>query len=457
LGFVNIADNYMIPRITLFGAGKSASHFILHFYQKALKGQCSLHILDGNLDNVKKLIEPFDSVFLTEMNLSLTENYPTIISESDIVVSLLPPVFHVPIAKICVELKKNLVTASYVSEEMNQLDKEAKEASIILMNECGADPGLDHLSAIKLFREIESKGGIITGFSSSTGGLIADASDNNPWKYKFTWNPRNVVLAGSAGTAMFFEGDEIKLTPYHRLFGVAEEMDLGANGVFESYANRNSLPYKSLYQLHHVKSLKRGTLRKKGFCAAWNVLVQLGYTDDVVKIKRYDSKTWRQLTSNFVSGYTINDLEEALLTNPSFQCNKEALEKIQWLGLLDDAALPEFEEASPAYLLQCLLESKWKLETNDKDLLVMAHQIIYEMHGKSFELKSNLVLEGEDAVFTAMSKTVGLTAAWVTEAILEGIFKLPGVQIPTDYQLATFVLNALATQGITFDESVKEC
>lgn len=447
----------MIPRITLFGAGKSASHFILHFNQKALKGQCSFHIIDGNLDNAKKLIGTNGSVLFTEIDFNFEESYRTIVLESDIVVSLLPPVFHVRIAKVCIEMRKNMLTSSFVSDEMQQLDAEARRAGVILMNECGADPGLDHLSAIKLFREIESKGGIITRFSSSTGGLIAAASDNNPWKYKFTWNPRNVVLAGSMGMALFLEDNETKLSPYHRLFSSAEQLDLNVHGVFESYANRNSIIYKDLYQLPDVKSLKRGTLRKKGFCAAWNVLVQLGYTDDVVKIRRNNTKTWRQLTYNFISGYKINDLEQALLTNPSLQCDAEALEKIQWLGLLDDEALPDFEEASPAYLLQCLLESKWTLEANDKDLLVMAHQINYEMHGRSFELKSNLVLEGEDSVFTAMSKTVGLTAAWVTEAILEGLFKLPGVHIPTDYQLATYVLNALATQGITFDESLKEC
>ncbi|MEO8933267.1 MAG: saccharopine dehydrogenase C-terminal domain-containing protein, partial [Xanthomarina sp.] len=258
-------------KILIIGAGKSASYLIKYLLSKSEEENLLIIVGDVNISNAKKLIGDHKNVQAIQLDVFDKESREQAIKNSDIVISMLPARFHIEVAKDCIRFNKNMVTASYVSEEMQELDAAAKEKGLIFMNEIGVDPGLDHMSAMQVIDKIRNKGGHIILFESFTGGLVAPESDNNLWNYKFTWNPRNVVIAGQGGAAKFLQEDTYKYIPYNRLFRRTEFLDVKDYGRFEAYANRDSLKYRSAYGLDHAKTLYRGTIRRVGFSRAWNL------------------------------------------------------------------------------------------------------------------------------------------------------------------------------------------
>jgi len=289
------------------------------------------------------------------------------------------------------------------------------------------------------------------GFESFTGGLVAPENDNNPWNYKFTWNPRNVVLAGQGQAVKFIQEGQYKYIPYQKLFRRTEIIEIEGYGRFEGYANRDSLRYRSIYGLEDIKTIYRGTLRRVGFCRAWDVFVQLGATDDSYIMEGSETMTHRQFINSFLA-YNLHDsVEIKLMQYLHIDQDSELMEKLKWLGIFDNTIIG-LKNATPAQILQNILEKKWSLDEGDKDMIVMWHKFNYELDGKKHQRESSLVVLGDDSHHTAMAKTVGLPLAIATRLILEGKINLKGVIIPIHKQIYEPVLNELKQYGINFKD-----
>ncbi len=443
-----------MKNILILGAGKSATVLIEYLLQHAEQNNWRITLGDLDAALAAKKLNGHPRGRGVYFNSDDTELRDKHIQESDIVISLLPAFLHPAIAAACVACKKHFVSASYVSDAMQKLDAEAKAAGVILMNEIGLDPGIDHMSAKKLIDAIVASGGEIHAFESYTGGLIAPESDTNPWNYKFTWNPRNVVLAGQ-GTAKFLWNGTYKYIPYHQLFSRYTILNVPGYGAFEGYPNRDSLGYRNIYGLENASTIIRGTLRKRGFCDAWDVFVQLGLTDDTYLIEGIETFTWKDLTRSFLPDTEL-PVQDALAAYLSIPHRTDLLDKLEWLGIFSDEKI-DLQKATPAQALQKLLESKWSLQPGDKDMCVMLHRMHYSLQGKRYLLQSEMVAVGEDEVHTAMAKTVGLPAAITTKLILNGSIQQRGVIIPVTKDIYEPVLAELHNDfGIGFSETQTE-
>ena len=436
----------MTKKIFMIGAGRSASSLIQYLLNEADSNNFEIVVGDRDLSLVVDKIG--NSPRAKAINFDVLNDDQRIeqINNADIVISMLPANLHFKVAQDCVTYGKNLVTASYVSDDIRALDSEAKKKGVLLLNEIGLDPGIDHMSAMKVIDSIKAKGGILTSFKSYCGGLVAPQFDTNPWKYKFTWNPRNVVLAGQ-GTAQYIEDGKFKYIPYGQLFKRTDSLNVLDYGRFEAYANRDSLSYREIYKLNNIQTLLRGTLRRPGYGEAWNVFVQLGMTDDSFKMN-VSEMTYKDFFDSFLDKTNLS-VQEYLKTN--FNTSASVFAKIEWLGIFNETLI-DLKLASPAEVLQKLLEVKWLLKKEDKDMIVMQHQFIYTLNNKSSELHSSFVTLGEDQVYTGMAKTVGLPVGIATKLILNGIVTGSGVQVPVNKEIYNPVLEELEKHGIQFIE-----
>jgi saccharopine dehydrogenase-like NADP-dependent oxidoreductase len=369
------------------------------------------------------------------------------------VISLLPAAFHIEVARECLKQEKSLITASYVTPAFVAMQQEAQEKNLTFIMEAGLDPGLDHMSAMAVIRRIKASGGKIMSFKSYAGGLVAPESDTNPWRYKFTWNPRNVVLAGQ-GVAKYIRNGEYKYIPYHQLFRCTEALYVEGYGHFEGYANRDSLSYREPYGLHDVPNMLRGTLRRQGYCEAWNALVQLGLTDDSYILDGSETMTYSSYIKSFLPPATSENqsLAERISLYMGIPADGEVMEKLIWLGLFEETPVG-LAEATPAQVLEKILKEKWALEPGDKDMIVLQHLFIYELNGGKHETTSTLVATGDDEVHTAMAKTVGLPVGILAKLLLQGKIEKRGVVIPIYPELYEPVLEELKQLGIRFVET----
>ncbi|MEZ4929030.1 MAG: saccharopine dehydrogenase C-terminal domain-containing protein [Chitinophagales bacterium] len=439
-----------MKNILLFGAGKSAYSLIKYILEHLETENWHLTIADMNPQFVNNLFQ-HNRLKVVEFDLSKEDLQKKLINKADIVISMLPATFHVQIAKTCLTYAKNLITPSYVSEEMKALNTEAKNKGLIFLNEMGLDPGIDHMSAKYFIDKIKEQGGIIEGFESFTGGLIAPESDNNPWHYKFTWNPRNVVLAGQGGAVKFLHNGKYKYIPYHKLFDRTEIIHIDEYGDFEGYANRDSLKYIDLYGLQGVKTMYRGTFRRPPFCRAWHILVQIGATDDSYIIEDSENMTYREFINTFLKYREKDSVEIKLAYYLSKDVDGDEMRLLEWLGLFENKKIG-IANATPAQILLHLLEQKWALEEGDKDMIVMWHLLTYKLNGQKHRLESSMVVEGEDKRQTAMAKTVGYPIGIATKLILNDKIKKKGVLLPLDKEIYEPVLMELKKYGIIFKE-----
>ncbi len=433
--------------ILVLGAGLSSSSMIRYLLKNAPVYDWNVRVVDQDLDLVKsKLNGHPNGVALCFNALDRNERKPEI-EKADLVISMLPARFHVEVAEDCIALKKNLITPSYISPEMQALDAQAKEAGIVIMNEIGVDPGIDHMSAMKIIDDIKGRGGKVTSFKSFTGGLIAPESDDNPWNYKFTWNPRNVVLAGQGGAASFIRNGEYKYIPYNRLFGRLDYLSVEGYGDFVGYANRDSLSYRKTYGLEGIPTIFRGTLRRPGYCEAWNVFIELGMTDDTYKMEGTETMTPRAFLNAFLpysAQLTVEEKMRIFLRDERIHL----YDKFDWLGLFNTEPLVGLENATPAQVLQKILVDKLSLKDGDKDMIVMVHEFEYELRGEKHQIISHMVNIGEDQVYTSMSNTVGLPVAICAKMILTGTLQDKGVTLPVEKHLYDPILDELASYDI---------
>lgn len=441
-----------MKKILVIGAGRSSGSLISYLLKNAAAHSWAITVTDMDIALATEKVNKHPSGTATTFNVTNDAERKAMIAAHDVVVSMLPASMHGNVAKDCVAMGKHLFTASYVSAEMRELDKEAKSKRVLLMNEVGLDPGIDHASAMKIIDELRSKGAEITSFRSYCGGLVAPESNDNPWGYKFSWNPRNVVVAGQSAAQYISEG-KLKFIPPSRIFTQIDTIKIDKYGSFDAYANRDSISYREPYGLSHVKTLLRGTLRMPGYCEAWNVFVKLGLTDDTYRIHGADKLTYTQLIESMLPPSKGN-VKDRLKEFIGKEYNSSIEEKLNYLELFSENKI-KLKEGSPAQLLQDLLEEKWKLKHGDKDMIVMQHLFDYELKGKSHHLTSSLVVIGDDEHHTAMAKTVGLPLAISLKNFLEGKFKLYGVQIPIVKDIYSPLLAELEALGIKFEEHEK--
>ncbi|MCB2197599.1 MAG: saccharopine dehydrogenase NADP-binding domain-containing protein [Bacteroidetes bacterium] len=439
-----------MKKILILGAGLSSSSLIKYLLDHSTEHNWKVRVGDMSLDIAKKKIDNHENGEALEFNVFNEQQRIEEIKNTDVVISMLPARFHHLVAEKCIEFGKHMVTASYVSPEVKSLDKEAKEKGLLLLNEIGVDPGIDHMSAMKVIDEIKAKGGEMVAFKSSTGGLVAPEYDNNPWNYKFTWNPRNVVVAGQS-VAQYIDHGKYKFVPYHQLFRRIEKLSILDVGEFEMYPNRDSLSYRKTYGLEDIPTLLRGTLRRPGYSKAWNVFVQLGVTDDSFVIENSEDLTYRDFINLFLPYNTKDSIEQKLCDYVGIDIESEMMSRLKWLGIFEENKIG-LANATPAQILQKLLEEKWALGPEDKDMIAMQHQFDYKLNGKTKRILSSLVVRGKDQVHTAMSITVGIPVAIATKLFLTGVIKKAGVIVPTMKDVYEPVLNELEEYGIVFIE-----
>jgi len=438
--------------ILIVGAGRSSSALVRYLLEKSFIEKLKVVIADISIENAKKLVEGHENAEIVELDIFNIEGRKDLVGKADIVISMLPARFHLEIAKDCLDLGKSLVTASYISKELMAMDAEVKEKGLVFMNEIGLDPGMDHMSAMQVIDRIKDNGGKMLLFESFTGGLVAPESDNNLWNYKFTWNPRNVVVAGQGGVAKFIQEGKYKYIPYHKLFRRTEFLSIEGYGKFEALANRDSLNYKDIYGLKDVLTLYRGTIRRIGFSRAWNIFVQLGMTDDSYVMEGSEAMSYREFTNSFLPYKPHDSVELKLRHYLKIDQDDVIWEKLLEIDIFNANKIVGLKEATPAQILQKILMDSWTLQKEDKDMIVMYHKFGFEIDGEKRQLESNMVVLGEDQTYTAMAKTVGLPVAIATLNILNGLIKSPGVQLPISKEVYEPILKELENYNLRFIE-----
>ena len=439
-------------KVLIVGAGKSSPFLIKYLIENSVKENLFILIADAKLLNLKK-INRNERCKTILFDINDVDQKKKLIHDADIVISLLPVHLHILIAKTCLELKRNLLTASYVSEEMKLLNNKVKKKGLIFLNEIGLDPGIDHMSAKKIIDRIQADNKEIISFKSFTGGLIAPMSDNNLWNYKFTWNPRNVVKAGQGSATKFIEKGKYKYVPYYRLFDNTETINIDEIGEFEVYPNRDSLKYRKLYNLDNIQTMKRGTIRKVGFSKSWNMLIRLGLTDDSYRISNSKNMSIREFTNCFLPYDPNKSIEKKVQKELKIKSFNEEMKKLKAINLFDDKKKIRTDNGTPAEILEEILRDIWKLEKNDRDMIIMYHEFKYRNGNKIKKTTSTMVCIGDNKKFTAMSKTVGLPLAIASILILNKQIKIKGIIRPIHQQIYDPILEKLDRFNINFKES----
>lgn len=422
-----------LKTIVLIGAGKSATVLIDYLIAEAETHKWKFIIADADKEQILQKTNNSPFAEAVELEVTNEKQRSDLIQKAHVVISMMPPALHFLVAKDCVEYRKHLLTASYLDNKIKSLQDEINNRKLLFICEMGLDPGIDHMSAMMIINEIKAKGGKISSFKSHCGGLVAPESDDNPWHYKISWNPRNIVMAGQSG-AVYKLNNEIKSVDYEHLFDASNAVEYNGLKNLAFYPNRDSLGYISTYRLPDTATFLRTTLRHVDFFKGWNAIVHAGLTNesDTVGVDGLTFKKWSQPVLPFV--------------------NDENRSMLEYLGLFDEASVPVTAKTS-ADILQSLVETKLKMQAEDKDMIVMLHEFEYELNGKDHSLKSCLVVKGEDSLRTAMAKTVGLPLGIAAKLILNESIKLKGLHIPTVKEIYEPVMEELRGNGIKFSES----
>lgn len=502
-----------MKKILLFGAGKSATVLIDYLLRNALVEDWTVTVVDANLSLAQSKIGNALAGQALSFDINDAAERGTHIQQADIVISLLPPALHILVAKDCISYKKNLLTASYVDEQMRNLEQSILDSNILFLCEMGLDPGIDHMSAKKMIDTIEANGGKITSFYSHCGGLVAPENDNNPWHYKISWNPRNVVMAGKAG-AIFKEDGADKEMPYEKLFAEKRFVEIPNHESLCWYPNRDSLSYIPVYGLTECETFIRTTLRHPDFMYGWRNIIELKLTDeqkqyetDGVTLKtffkehfeKYGFSNWiqEQMQEQFqtskkiledlvnlvelegkvdeAGGESVDDfmmvnekgnlqqidldeLKTSAAATVAYKMHeaKLTLQQLFFLGMDDNQTVINKGLCSAADVLQFALETKLGLQAGDKDLVVMVHEIEYAVQEKNFKETASLLITGDNDVQTAMAKTVGLPLGIAAKLILNGTIKAKGLRIPIVKEIYEPVLLELATNNIIFHETLTQ-
>jgi len=437
-----------MKNVLICGAGMSATDLIAYMLKHAEEYNWEVTVGDILVETAKRKIGGHPrgkAVYFDCYDPAIMARY---IKDADIVISLLPPGMHAAAAKIALQYNAHVVTASYASQEMIDMHEEAKEKGLTFLNELGADPGIDHMNGMRSIDKIRKKGGELLAFTSYCGSLVAPESNDNPWGYKFTWSPMNVITAGSAG-ACYYKKSNFRCIPYHRLFTNPKAIAIPGFREFEAYENRDSAAYRKKYNLNDIPTLIRATLRYPGFCEGWNMLIQIGLTADNYDIEGSENMTYRQWVESYLPDDDDESPENKLADLLHIERGGELHEQLLWTELLSDRPIRRVN-GTPAEILLDLLLDKLKFKNGDTDMLVFYESLEYKLEGELFEHISYLVTRGLDHWHTAISRTVGLPAAIGAKLILNGEIKIPGVLFPWTKEVYDPILDELAELGIAY-------
>jgi saccharopine dehydrogenase-like NADP-dependent oxidoreductase len=439
--------------ILIAGAGKSSIYLIEYILTYAPRNKWKVIIADSDAKNIAEKCAGNKFAEAVAIDITNDAQREALVKRADLVLSLMPPQLHILLAKDCLKHKKNLITSSYASDEMKAMDKAAKDAGLMFMCEMGLDPGIDHMTASRIIHSIHRAAGIITSFKSYCGGLIAPECDDNPWHYKFTWNPRNVVTAGADGAVYLSKGKEVSV-PYDKMFDANKKIQVAGAGSYAYYPNRDSMKYVQQYDLHEINTFMRATLRHPVFCKGWHTLQLLGLLqqNDAFDTKGHTYASWlRKKAGISDTGNFLKQVAQKL----DIAEDDKVMPMLQWLGLFDERPLPAGRYSSADVLL-ALLQDKWRMAPADKDMVIMQHEFEYTHREKKTRLTSTMVITGEGGEHTAMAKTVGLPMAILARFVITGKIKPPvGVVIPNMASVYRPVLTELAHYDIIFTEEVE--
>jgi saccharopine dehydrogenase-like NADP-dependent oxidoreductase len=436
-------------KVLVLGAGRSSKTLITYLLERSARHGWSVIVGDKNIAAAESWIGNHACGKAIKIDLDDQERSREVIALADVVISLLPASLHFRVAELCLSLRKHLLTASYVTEQMKSLHAEAKANDLLFLNECGLDPGIDHMSAMEVIDKIRAEGGEILSFESFAGGLIAPQTDpENPWRYKFTWNPRNVVTAGQQGEAEFLKDGHRMRIPYRELFQTITPVAIPGLGAFEGYPNRDSLRYKALYGLPDVHTMLRGTLRYSGFCSAWNVLVRLGCCSDRGESINCQSMTHFDFLNYFLEKGAA-PIKERLARQSRLSADSHEVRCLEWSGLFQKELIG-LKSGTPAEILEHILMKRWKLDPNDKDLVIMWHQLTYRHAQVTRQIQTCLTVIGKDSLNTAMALTVGMPLGIAATRLLENKIESRGVVIPVKKEFYEPILHELSGNGVTF-------
>ena len=436
-----------MKNVLVLGAGL-VSRPLVHYL---LKKELNVKVASRTVSKAEALVKGFSNGVAEALNVKNEAQLEKLVGENDLTISLLPYTYHVQVAKLCLKHRKQLITTSYVSKAMQELHEEAKKAGILILNEIGLDPGIDHMSAMKIIHEVEEKGGMVVSFRSYCGGLPAMQHNNNPFGYKFSWSPRGVVMAGR-NNGQFLEDGEVVFIPGRDLFKHYEILDIDGVGTFEAYTNRDALPYQELYGLKDAHTIFRGTLRNLGWCYTMKKAQELGLFDDA---SRQDLKgiTYKDMMQKLIGVDECYDIVEETALFLGLEPHATPIKHFEWLGLFDEEPLPE--EDNVMDMFAALLLKRLSMEKDDLDLIVLHHRFIAEYPGREEFITSTLVDTGIPKGDSAMSRTVSLPAAIAANLILRGDIKMAGVQIPVMSEIYQPVLKELETMGVKFIEKTR--
>ena len=377
------------------------------------------------------------------------ERLDDLVAQADLAVSMLPYIHHLQVAHACLRHRRHLVTTSYVKDEMRALDGAARQAGVLFLNEIGLDPGIDHMSAMRIIDRVHASGGRVVSFRSYCGGLPAPEANTNPFGYKFSWSPRGVLLAGR-NDARYLEDGQVVEVPNRRLFATRHTVPVEGVGDLEAYPNRDSLPYIQLYGIPEARTMYRGTLRYPGWCETWQKFVELGLLD-LTEREDLAGMTYRQLLAHRIGRPETSDLRRDLAVHLNIPADSPILDRFEWLGLLSDDPLPP--ERTILDVLAVRMQEKLQYAPGERDMVVLLHDFVAEYPDRRERIRSWLVDFGIPHGDTAMARTVGLPAAIATRLILQGVIRLTGVHIPVLPEIYGPVLAELEDRGIRVQET----
>jgi saccharopine dehydrogenase-like NADP-dependent oxidoreductase len=432
----------MKKKVVIFGAGfvvkPMVDYLVEHNY--------FITIGDIVLEKAQNLAAPHINVKAIQLDSNNTEQVDELIKRHDLVVSLLPAFIHPEIAERCIKFKKNMVTASYVSQRMKNLDQKAKDAGIIVLNEIGVDPGIDHMSAMKVFNKVRGDGGKITSFMSYCGGLPAPEANTNPLGYKFSWAPKGVLMAALNSARYMMDGKVIEIEGIDLLKNYWF-VDIKGIGSFEAHPNRDSYNYIDIYGLNHLKTMYRGTLRNIGHCDTWLILSQMGFFSEDEVFENLEGTVKDFILSKIFKVDKNTCLKTLLMEKFNLSETNVILKKFEWLGFFDETPIPIKKGGAVDVLTEIMLR-KMSYKAGERDILVLHHQFVAEYPNKTQEITSTMIDFGISNGDMSMARTVSLPVAIGVRMIMEGKINLTGVHIPIIPEIYEPVLKELDKLGI---------
>jgi saccharopine dehydrogenase-like NADP-dependent oxidoreductase len=433
-----------VKRVLVLGAGLVSRPLVREL---ASSGDVEVTVADRELSRAREVLGP-EPGRAVAFDAGAAAEVAALVGASDLVVSLLPFALHVQVARIAIESRRPVVTTSYVAPEMRALDAAARDAGVIVLNEIGLDPGLDHMSAMRIIDRVRRDGGRLTSFRSCCGGIPAPDADTNPWRYKFSWSPRGVLLAGRNGARWLDDGRVVDVDAAHLYAHVAPYAVPGLPPL-EVYPNRDSLIYVPTYGIEGVQTMFRGTLRWPGWGATIEAVARLGLFDPTARTWRHGT-TFAEFSDAFAAPGS-GPLRARLAARAGVAADSEVMERLAWAGLLSDRPI-ERTLAAPLDVLEDLLASRMPYAPDERDLVVLRHEFgIVDRDGRARSEESTLVAYGEPGGDSAMARTVSLPAAAAVRLILDGTIRATGVRIPVDAEIYEPVLAALEPRGIRFE------